>query len=180
MTAPSTGECVQEKLRGGGQMKVRRPKLGGMCEMGWRWNQLCRVFFRLMLLAVSCALQHLQHLCWQEAVPCTAFYSCSLSFCFQLCGLWGEQLMLECFQYLLHEQRPCSFLNLSNVSGAGGGARSLVVLRVGRTLLSSALGWPSCPQVLPRCMTNWLPVCSFTQCCQNSSSWQHHPLLSLL
>lgn len=97
-----------------------------------------------MLLAVSCALQQLQHLCCQKAVPCTAFIRVH-SLCFQLCGLWGEQLVLARLQCLSHEQLPCSILNLLDIPGAGGSDRSLVVPRVGRIL--GIRGGYSCPQL---------------------------------
>lgn len=62
--------------------------------------------------------------------------------------------------------------------GAGGSARSLVAPREGRTLLPQPWGVPAAPRSFPP--HDKVPaLCSFTQCCQNPSSWQHHPLLSL-
>lgn len=155
MMAPLTGELVQEKLRGGSQRKVAAQGGGNMGD-GMKMEPNIKVFFRLMPLAVSCALLHQQHLCWQEAFPCTAFYSRSFSFCFQLCGLWGEQLTLAGFQCLSHEQLLCSFLNLSDIPGAEGSAGSPLVPRVGRTLLPSGLGWASCPK---SCPAAWRTAC---------------------
>lgn len=57
----------------------------------------------------------------------------------RVCGLRWEQLT-HAFHYVLCEQLTCSFLNLSDISSAAGGGRSLAVPTVGRTFLPSPAG----------------------------------------
>lgn len=60
ITAP---EFVQGKLPGGGQRKVKSPRMGGICELWYimKMGPNIKVFFQAD--DTSCAVQHLQHLC---------------------------------------------------------------------------------------------------------------------